>query len=446
MTSELHEDFRTHLDGGVTQLATIIDVVRTDGKVFYLTSHDADLVYDGNTYKASSGFDRSSISRSAQLSVDDIEIEGLAPRFILNSEDIKAEELSVGLFDGARILVRTVVWGDPSIPPKKDLTYIVGPITQGDNGVFRMSVMSLTEYLQQGVVRAYTVKCQHDLGDSRCRVPIHPDIIERDTTYTEGDYVRIHTDSDVVTTQPNGEPTYDAFENRIYRCITAGTTAAALTVEINDTFDFVNADSKIIRDAGDFETDGFTVGWKITFPDNVTNDGVYTITSISEKELVVAESVTDQSDFVGDADLYLEYDTAVDGETQDGTAVFVAEEAWTRHGTVLAAASNQLITVDVDESRATGEDNDWFNYGLLTFETGNNAGFSAEVKVWDGVGSQISFFPQFPPFPIEVGDKIRIYAGCDKRDVTCSQKFDNIINHLGFAFIAGQRVVSEVAS
>lgn len=524
MTSEVHEDFRGHLDKEVTDLATLIEIERKDGKFFYLTSHDEDIHYEGNLYHARGGFDRSSMTRSSDLSPDDIEIEGMAVAFLLDNEDIRDEELSVGLFDGARIRIQTVVWSDLTIPAKKDMTYIAGPVVQGENGMFRLSVMSLTEYLQQGIVRSYTVKCQHDLGDTRCRVPIHPPIIARDAAYSVGDFVRIPTDRDTTETAPNDAPVSEAFENRIYECVEAGTTLAAnedtitdifdfvdqFEKTINGTFDFAESGSSITWQEGNFETEGFATGWTVNFPDNGVNDGTYTITGVADDVITVAEALTDQSDFAGDLDAvddtknviritngdftdtdievgwkiefienavndsiftieeiaadyifvtedvtnqadfdgvaesYLEYDTTVGEDTTDGTAVFRAQQAWTRHGEVLVAESNRFITIDIDEPRAVGAENDWFNYGLLTFETGANAGFSVEIKIWDANASQLHFFPQMPPFDIEVGDKFRIYPGCDKRDATCAAKFDNILNHLGFAFIPGQRVISEV--
>lgn len=132
------------------------------------------------------------------------------------------------------------------------------------------------------------------------------------------------------------------------------------------------------------------------------------------------------------------YDTVVGNTTSDGTAVFTAEEAWTRHGVVATVTSNSVFTLTITESRAV---DDWFNGGALTFETGNNAGITIEVRDWVNSTSSVTLFLT-APYDVQVGDLVRIYPGCDKRDATCSGRFSNILNFRGEPFVPGERFLT----
>ena len=54
-------ELATHLAGPVTTLATCWRISRIDGKAFFFTDHDRDLSFEGNVYKASSGYSRTAI-------------------------------------------------------------------------------------------------------------------------------------------------------------------------------------------------------------------------------------------------------------------------------------------------------------------------------------------------------------------------------------------------
>ena len=96
---------------------------------------------------------------------------------------------------------------------------------------------------------------------------------------------------------------------------------------------------------------------------------------------------------------------------------------------VTAAASNRTFT-----DSARGEANGWFDYGLLTWNTGLNAGLSVEVKSFAG-----GVFMLFDAMPgvIAVGDRYSVHAGCDKRLATCKAKFANVLNFRGEPFVPG---------
>lgn len=113
------------------------------------------------------------------------------------------------------------------------------------------------------------------------------------------------------------------------------------------------------------------------------------------------------------------YDETPGNNTSDGTAVLKAYQAWTRHAVVATVVDNQTFTVTITESRAV---NDWFNDGAATFESGDNTGATMEVKDWVQSSNTLTLFMPMA-FNIQVGDRLRVYPGCDKRYSTCKAKW-----------------------
>ena len=99
-----------HLAGPVTTLATCWRITRRDGREFFFTDHDRDLVFEGDVYKASSGYSRTAIANDSSLGVDNLDVEG-----VFDSEAITEEELRAGLFDQAEVRIFLVSWADPSM-------------------------------------------------------------------------------------------------------------------------------------------------------------------------------------------------------------------------------------------------------------------------------------------------------------------------------------------
>lgn len=81
----------------------------------------------------------------------------------------------------------------------------------------------------------------------------------------------------------------------------------------------------------------------------------------------------------------------------------------------------------------------WFERGRIDVVDGAAKGLSGLVKsdqsspdgrlieLWEPLRAEIS-----------VGDRFRIFAGCDRRMTTCRAKFDNLLNFRGFPHIPGE--------
>jgi uncharacterized phage protein (TIGR02218 family) len=99
-------------------------------------------------------------------------------------------------------------------------------------------------------------------------------------------------------------------------------------------------------------------------------------------------------------------------------------------GTVETVTSNRQFTssdlVWVDA---------YFDYGLVTFTGGLNAGISMEVKTYT-VGAVLLQLQM--PYSVQVGDSFSIVAGCAKRIIEdCKTKFDNVVNFRGEPYFPG---------
>lgn len=330
----------THLAGTVTSLCSLWTITRLDGEVFRFTDHDRDVVYGGDTYYAAMGYDRTAIKNEATLSVDSLNVKSF-----FDSSQITEAELRAGLFDRAEVHIRMVDWSDPDgngeIKMRRGwLGEVTVPL---DSGVFSTELRGLTQALSQQLLEVYQPECRTDLGSTKCKMPIQPSVLGRNTAVTVGQFYRVVTDSLAL-----GQAQY---ENRIYEVTTAGTTAVAQPV----------------------------------------------------------------------------YDETPGNTTTDGTAVLTARQAWTRHAVVATVTDRRVFTITVDEARAV---DGWFANGAVTFESGDNDGKTTEIKEWIESSSRVTTYLPLP-FDIQVGDRLRLYAGCDKMRATCFEKFNNVINFRG---------------
>ena len=154
---------QAHLDTGATTLCWCWRITRRSGEQLGFTDHDRDVIFDGTTFEAASGFSASEIRESVGLSVDNLEVESA-----LNSERLSENALSAGDFDDAAIEVFRVDWSDPAarvLVRKGSL----GEVRRSGNA-FAAEVRGLAHYLQQPQGRVFQYACDAELGDRRCSI------------------------------------------------------------------------------------------------------------------------------------------------------------------------------------------------------------------------------------------------------------------------------------
>jgi len=158
---EISAGLQAHLDGEATTLCNAWRVTRRDGVVMGFTDHDRDLSFGGLAYLAASGFEASETEDGNGLSAEGGDVSGG-----FSADAIRAEDLSAGRYDGAKVEVFTVNWQDPS---QRLLlrTAELGEVRR-EGGLFRVELRRLTHRLDQMRGRIYARQCDAVFGDARC--------------------------------------------------------------------------------------------------------------------------------------------------------------------------------------------------------------------------------------------------------------------------------------
>lgn len=155
---------KDHLAGETTTLATCWRLTRRDGVVMGFTDHDADIVYDGVTYQAATGYTGSAVRTSSGLAVDNLDVAGLLDAAAITQADIEA-----GKYDYAEVNVFAINWADTSMGILKLVRGRLGEV-QRKGQLFVAELRSLAQALQQTLGELYAVTCRATLGDARCGV------------------------------------------------------------------------------------------------------------------------------------------------------------------------------------------------------------------------------------------------------------------------------------
>lgn len=156
---------QARLDSGVTTLARCWKLTRRDGIVQGFTDHDSNLVIDGVTYRAGTGFIASEATSRFDLTVDGSEIAGA-----LADDALTEADLAAGRYDAARIETWLVDWCDTAL---KVMTACgtLGEVKR-EGQAFSAELRGLADALSQESGRLYTAKCGTDLGDARCKLDL----------------------------------------------------------------------------------------------------------------------------------------------------------------------------------------------------------------------------------------------------------------------------------
>ncbi|MCB2099055.1 MAG: DUF2163 domain-containing protein [Parvularculaceae bacterium] len=154
-----------HLECGATTLATCWKIARADGAVLGFTDHDRALSFGGVVYEPDAGADGAAIESSADLSVDNSEIEGA-----LSSAALAADDLAAGLYDDAAVEIWRVNWEDVAQRMLLKRGVIGEVAREGER--FRAEIRGASYALDRTVGRVYQRGCDAVLGDARCGVDV----------------------------------------------------------------------------------------------------------------------------------------------------------------------------------------------------------------------------------------------------------------------------------
>ncbi len=150
----------------LTTLAFLWRVERADGIALGFTSHDRDLTRDGFVYRAAPGMVPSAIRLSDGFEADDVDLDGA-----LTSGAFTEEDLRVGRWDGARLVLSAVDWGDPQAEPVILVRGTFGSVALRD-GAFSVGLRGVASAFDAAVAEETSPACRATLGDRRCRVDL----------------------------------------------------------------------------------------------------------------------------------------------------------------------------------------------------------------------------------------------------------------------------------
>ena len=155
------QELLEHLSSGTTSTCRCWLVERSDGWRRGFTDHDCDLLFDGVSFSASTGFTAGALEMTTGLSVNNTETIGAISDAAITEEDIES-----GRFDGASITCWIVNWNNPD---ERVIRFkgSVGEIRRDDD-TFTAELLGQTDKLNQPQGRAYQRECSALLGDDKC--------------------------------------------------------------------------------------------------------------------------------------------------------------------------------------------------------------------------------------------------------------------------------------
>jgi uncharacterized phage protein (TIGR02218 family) len=153
-----------HIENEVTTLASCWKLTLKDGSVLGFTNHSEDIVFEEVSYKADTGFTRGAVESSADLSVNNSDIEGM-----LNSSAITEEDIMAGKYDFAELVLFMVNYADLTQGMIMLRRGWLGEVSLVRNR-FVAEVRGLTERLSKVIGEYYSPSCRTDFASGLCKI------------------------------------------------------------------------------------------------------------------------------------------------------------------------------------------------------------------------------------------------------------------------------------
>jgi len=176
-----------HLNGTTTELCTCWKITRRDAVVLGFTDHPSDLVIGGLTYQAALGYTASDVRASADLAVDNLNLQGF-----IDSPSITEPDLMAGRWDFAEVEIFEVITSNLSAGVRRLRRGRIGEVSLGRT-VFEAELRGLAQAFTQQLCELTSPTCRAALGDTRCKVALGP--ITVTGTVTSVTSRRVWTDS-----------------------------------------------------------------------------------------------------------------------------------------------------------------------------------------------------------------------------------------------------------
>lgn len=226
MVKSVSAQLQAHLDSRATKMIYCWKVTRNDGLAQGFTDHDNDLIFDGLTYRAATGFTASQFASALGLAVDNLEVQGG-----LSSDSLNEADLAAGHYDNATVEIYWVNWGDISQRHLVSRGFI-GEVKR-HGSIFSAEIRGLSNALQQKVGRRYQRYCDAIVGDTRCKIDLSSSV------YLGTGTVSIVTDNRVFQATGLGTFADDWFSAGMLTWVTGDNASGSMEVKVHKLQDGV---------------------------------------------------------------------------------------------------------------------------------------------------------------------------------------------------------------
>lgn len=157
--------FITLLERDETTYTFICEITKRNGDIIRLSACVGDVIYDGDTFSGSPGFNVTTITSSAfgQPPTMDIDIP------VTTDGPITPDDVTFGALDSAEVDIWMI---DYSFPDDGRVSLFRGKVSTveiTDTGAAQFQLEGFASDLMELVVETYSTTCPASLGDSRCQ-------------------------------------------------------------------------------------------------------------------------------------------------------------------------------------------------------------------------------------------------------------------------------------
>jgi hypothetical protein len=159
----LPDDMTARIESGAASLCHAWVLRRADGAELGFTDHDRDLVVDGVSCRAASGWTAGAADSAVGLSGGSMAVAGGLDDAAITDADVEA-----GLYDGASVALWRVDWDRPDLKVRLWAATLARIRREGAG--FTAELEGPLAKLERVVGRTFGRECDAVLGDARCRI------------------------------------------------------------------------------------------------------------------------------------------------------------------------------------------------------------------------------------------------------------------------------------